>query len=470
MQELELMDETSSLVEGTQTPVHTEVKEPGKEPLHGSLLTDPGTFAGHLESMSDAPGWLKERKAQAWETFVSLPMPRRKDEAWRFSRTRALSLEGYRFESQRSPSSDNFRALLTAPRFVDDFAGRLIFADDHEIGRSAMADELRARGVIFTSLKEALRRHDDRIQEHLLAHLPELGSQKFEALHTAFLSNGTFLYVPRGVEIALPFVVRHWATDDGSAVFPHTIVVTEENTRVNLVEIFGSADSATRHFVCGAASIIAGKGSQVSYNAVQDWNLKTLSFHLNSVVAGQDSNVKTVMLNLGSHMTRNEQHTRIVGAGSSVENFSLSVATGSQQFDQRTLQTHSAPNARSNLLYKNVLLDDARTVFSGLIRVDPNAQQTDAYQTNRNLLLSESAEANSLPGLEILADDVKCSHGATTGRLDPEHLFYLQTRGIPKRLAQQLLFFGFFEEIIGKLDNEELREKLGRLIQRKFHN
>ena len=464
------MDETASLVEVPQAPVQAEVKANGKEPLQGSLLTDPGTFAGHLESMPDGPCWFRERKDQAWETFVSIPMPDRKDEAWRFSRTRALSLEGYRFEPHPSPSSDDFGALLTAPRFVDDFAGRLIFADDHEIGRSAMTDELRARGVIFTSLKEALRRHDHKIQEHLLAHLPELGSQKFEALHTAFLSNGTFLYVPRGVEIALPFVVRHWATDDGSAVFPHTIVVTEENTRVNLVEIFSSADSATRHFVCGAASIIAGKGSQVSYNAVQDWNLNTLSFHLNSVLAGQDSNVKTVMLNLGSYMSRNEQHTRIVGAGSSVENYSLSVATGSQQFDQRTLQTHSAPNARSDLLYKNALLDDARTVFSGLIRVDPNAQQTDAYQTNRNLLLSESAEANSLPGLEILADDVKCSHGATTGRLDPEHLFYLQTRGIPKRLAQQLMFFGFFEEIVGKLENEKLREKLRQLIQRKFHD
>ncbi|MGE9289984.1 MAG: SufD family Fe-S cluster assembly protein, partial [Puniceicoccales bacterium] len=139
-----------------------------------------------------------------------------------------------------------------------------------------------------------------------------------------------------------------------------------------------------------------------------------------------------------------------------------------QEFDQRTLQIHNAPNAVSDLLYKNALMDYSRTIFSGLIKVAKNAQQTDAYQTNRNLLLNETAQANSLPGLEIEANDVKCSHGATTGQLDRDELFYFLQRGIPKVTAQQLMVFGFFEEVIEQFDNEELEENLRELIRGKF--
>ena len=146
----------------------------------------------------------------------------------------------------------------------------------------------------------------------------------------------------------------------------------------------------------------------------------------------------------------------------------LTVAQGAQEFDQRTLQSHQAPHTSSNLLYKNALLDQARTIFSGLIIVDPDAQKTDAYQSNRNLLLSDDAEANSLPGLEIQANDVRCTHGATSGHVDEEQMFYLESRGIPPVVARELLVFGFFEEVLNKLENEELHAVLRELIQTKF--
>jgi Fe-S cluster assembly protein SufD len=148
--------------------------------------------------------------------------------------------------------------------------------------------------------------------------------------------------------------------------------------------------------------------------------------------------------------------------------YSLNVPTADQLFDQRTLQTHIAPNSRSNLLYKNALQDDSKTIFSGLIIVEENAQQTDAYQTNNNLLLSDKAEANSLPGLEIKANDVKCSHGATSGQIDDSNIFYFLARGIPRKKAEELLVFGFFEEIIEKFAQEELRDYIRELLENKL--
>jgi Fe-S cluster assembly protein SufD len=146
----------------------------------------------------------------------------------------------------------------------------------------------------------------------------------------------------------------------------------------------------------------------------------------------------------------------------------LTVATGSREFDQRTLQVHQAPNTKSDLLYKNALFDTARTIFSGLIIVDQDAQKTDAYQSNRNLMLSDEAEANSLPGLEIQANDVRCTHGATTSRIDPEQEFYFLSRGIPRKSAHELLIFGFFEEVLNRLESEELHAALRSLIQSRF--
>ena len=158
--------------------------------------------------------------------------------------------------------------------------------------------------------------------------------------------------------------------------------------------------------------------------------------------------VKNLAVNIGAERARFENQTRIEGTGADVKMYSLTVAEESQEFDQRTFQTHNAGNAVSDLLYKNALLDKSRTIFSGLIKVAEGAQQTDAYQTNRNLLLDPTAEANALPGLEILANDVKCSHGATTGNVDRRELFYMMQRGIAKRDAMKLMVFGFFEEVI----------------------
>ena len=182
----------------------------------------------------------------------------------------------------------------------------------------------------------------------------------------------------------------------------------------------------------------------------------------------RDARILALNVHLGGRQARHESHSRLIGPGAHSEMLALTVAQGTQEFDQRTLQTHQAPHTSSNLLYKNALLDSARTIFSGLIVVEPDAQKTDAYQSNRNLMLSDTAEANSLPGLEIQANDVRCSHGATTSRLDPEQEFYLLARGIPKAQAAELLLFGFFEKVLGEIPHEGLYQTIRALIQTKL--
>lgn len=341
----------------------------------------------------------------------------------------------------------------------------LTFANNRSTG--ATAPGALPHGVIVTTLAEAVRKHADLLKAHFMAQPQRLGSEKFAALHTALVADGVFIYVPRGVELPAPIVVRHLAAGAGSAVFPHTLVVAEENTRVTVVDLFASADSAA-HFAVGANDLYAGHGAQLTYVAAQNWSGDSLSFQLNSTVVRRDARVLSLNLHLGGRRSRHESLSQLQAPGAFSEMLALTVAQGAQEFDQRTLQIHQAPDTKSDLLYKNALLDQARTIFSGLIIVDPDAQRTDAYQSNRNLMLSDEAEANSLPGLEIQANDVRCTHGATTGRVDAEQMFYLESRGITAPVARELLTFGFFEEVLNRLADEGLHHNLRELIRTKF--
>jgi len=420
----------------------------------------PEAFAAHLASLPPLPAWWIERKRAAYGRFASLPMPARTDESWRFSNLGALTLDGFTLPAAAS-------AAPHSPIGIQQ-AARLVFANNRLVSRDEPAADLARQGVIVDSLHNALRQHGDLVREHLLAQPQRLGSAKFAALHEAFLADGAFIHVPQGVELALPVAVSHHAAGAGAAVFPHTLVVVGENARATVVEYFGSAEDHDDHLACGANDLYAGPGAQLTYVGKQDWSDRTLSFQLNSTVVRRDARVQSLNLHLGARQARHESLSQLAAPGAFSEMLALTAAHGAQEFDQRTLQIHQAPDTKSDLLYKNALLDTAKTVFSGLIVVDPDAQRTDAYQSNRNLMLSDDAEAHSLPGLEIQANDVRCTHGATSSRIDPEQEFYLQSRGIGRQQADELLTFGFFEEVLSRLTNDELHDALRALIQDKF--
>ncbi len=425
-----------------------------KSPI-GAFTAD--LFNSHLASIAAAPAWWLERKRAAYATFASLRLPKRGDEAWRFSSTADLTLDGF------APLSATNTTL--APLAVENVAS-LTFVNNTAL-RGALSVSKLPAGVIVTTLSEAAVKHADLLKAHFMAQPQKLGSEKFAALHTAFVGDGAFIYVPRGVEVPAPILVQHIAAGAGAAVFPHTLVIAEENSKVSVVDTFVSADPVAQ-FACGANDLYAGHGAQLTYIGTQAWSRDTLSFQFNSTIVRRDARVQSLNLHLGARQARHESLSQLQAPGAFSEMLALTVADSAQEFDQRTLQIHQAPNTKSDLLYKNALRDQARTIFSGLIIVDPDAQKTDAYQSNRNLMLSENAEASSLPGLEIQANDVRCTHGATSSRIDPEQEFYLQSRGIAKAMADELLTFGFFEEVLNRLASDELHDALRALIQTQF--
>lgn len=429
-------------------------------------LDDPHVFQLRQEEGTVATDWFREAQQSAWSRYLELPAPTPKDEKWRFASLKRLSQLGdYTPAPAAAVEADD---LVQQSRRFQEVSGRIVFADDNLAAEPEIDSALSEKGVIFTTLQNALATVPELVREVFMKESPELGSEKYEALHVAMLRNGAFLYVPDDVEISAPFVVYNWARGDRLALFPHTLFVAGKHAKASLIEFQESASPETDNLVIANAHLHAGDGANPQHTIVQNWNLNTMSFQLNTNNAQGDTVAKSTLINIGSAQARQEVHGKIYGSGSNVEMYALNVPKGTQEFDQRTLQTHIASKSRSDLLFKNALMDKARTIFSGLIIVEDEAQETDAYQTNNNLMLSETAEANSLPGLEIKANDVKCSHGATTGRIDESELFYFLARGIPRTKAQELMVYGYFEEILGKIDNEELTEYVRELVQHKF--
>lgn len=436
-------------------------------PPTSSALADEASLHQRLAEWSDAPSWLIDAKQSAFVRFQAAPAPTRGQEAWRFADVKGRSLDGWKLPAADGPAEQG--DLLARTGALPHAAGRAVFVDDQLITWTPPAPELAAQGVIFAPLADAIANDDGRLQKLLLEE-PEigLGSAKFEALNFALARNGIVLFVPPGVELDHPFLVTYLSRQSGTATFPRTVFVAGANSRSELVERFLSADESAPYFVCSQATVVAEAGAKARHVIIQEENLATVSFHLQNSHAHRDAELKTFAFQLGAALARYENHAHLHGAGANLEMSALAVASGTQELDARTFQSHHAPHTRSDLLFKHVLLDEARTIFAGLIRVDEDAQQTDAYQSNRNLLLDPRAETNSLPGLEILANDVRCTHGSTTGQLDPEQIFYLRARGLPPEVAHHLLTLGFLEEIVARLDDDELTELLHAAVEAKF--
>jgi Fe-S cluster assembly protein SufD len=414
----------------------------------------------------DLPAWFRQQREQGWREFSALPTPTRKDQAWRFSNVGALDLSPYRFGN--APSDDEQAEILERSTVLNGKAGRLIFANDQLLERDAVSESLRKAGVVFQPLERALIEHQDLVRKHFMAQPAALGSGKFAALHRAQVRAGAFLYVPRGVEIDLPIEIFHWLTEENAAVFPHLLLVADELSKVTVIEHFRSLDKTASGFACGVNDLIVGRGATVKYVCAQHWNESVTAMQINATTVERDASAMSLNLHLGGSYSRFESLSRLIGEGARSDLLAVAVALRKQEFDARTLQDHVSPHTASDLLYKNALSDRARTTFGGLIRVEPHAHFTDAYQKVRNLLLSDDAEANSMPGLEILADNVRCSHGATSGQIEEEELFYLRTRGIPIRTAQRLIASGFLTEVIQRLDEDMIAAQLARLIEEKF--
>jgi Fe-S cluster assembly protein SufD len=311
----------------------------------------------------------------------------------------------------------------------------LVFVNDELVHVESHLPE----GVICLPLAEALVSHSDLVQAHFMKQETRLGSAKFAALHEASLTNGLFVHVSDKVEVEGTIEVHHWIAGENTIIFPHTLIVTGKSSKVRVVDIFRSADDSQPGLAIAFNDLCAGPNSKLDYIAIQAFNEVTRVIQINETAAFRDASTTGFILNTGGSWARNESLSRLEGSGSRSDMLSVSIASHEQEYDQRTFQHHVSPGAYSDLLYKNSLYDDSRTIFSGLIFVDKDAHHTDAYQTCRNLLMSDTCEANSMPGLEINADQVKCSHGSTSSQISDEEIFYHRSGQCPPTHRPRLL-------------------------------
>ncbi|MGI8485895.1 MAG: Fe-S cluster assembly protein SufD [Thermomicrobiales bacterium] len=446
-----------------------------------TLNVDPATLTGFsreaVEALSQAknePQWVLDARLAAWEVYESLPFPTRQDEEWRRTDLRRLKLDrfapfagvdqrvGRLADLQQGGTEDH--SLQFGER---EHRAGIVVSNDSGTAYFEVDPDVTAKGVIYEDLDTAIREHADLVKQYFMTEAVPTNFGKFEALHAAFWQTGAFLYVPKGVTVDLPFRSFAQVQAKGAATFTHSLVVVEENAEAFYVEAFQSETQDEPAFTSGVVELILRNDAKLRYVQVQDWGRHVFNFMTERAILGRDAELKSLQVTLGSKFTKNSIGSRMQGENSKAEMLGIFFGDGDQFFDHHTWQMHESPFATSDLEFKGAMKENSRSVYSGLIKVYEGAQRTDAYQQNRNLVLSRNARADSIPNLEISANDVRCTHGATVSQVEDEHMFYLQSRGIPRAEAQKLIVEGFFRPVIDRIPVEEIQDFLQGAIAAK---
>lgn len=416
----------------------------------------------HLSAAKNEPDWMRDFRLRAWQIFESLPMPTLRDEEWRRTDIRRLILENL------SPYGAAGGASVPSPlRLEGNVAGTIIHQNSDTIERT-VSEDLARQGVIFTDLDTALREHPDLVRRSFMTQAVTPDYNKFTALNAAFWSGGTFLYVPRQVEIALPLRALYTLTAGGAGLFTHTLIVVEPGARLTYIEEYAAAPLTSQALNAGVVEIILSQNAHFTFIGVQDWPSGMYDISTARAVMERDSRLDWLAVGTGAGITKANIEAGMTGPGATTQMLGMVWGHGASHTDLHTVQDHIAPHTTSDLLYKNALTDSSRSVFSGRIRVEKGAQGTDAYQANRNILLSEKASSFPSPNLEIEANEVRCTHGASVGKVDEDQLFYLMARGLPRAAATRMIVEGFFEEVLQREPADSIRDNLRDLMVRKL--
>ncbi len=415
-----------------------------------------------LSRLKGEPDWMLEKRLAAWERYEQTPAPLgRRGDLGILQRVARYHFDQLMPYVANGHSGNGHAALPTWE------SGLLVQQNASVIARE-LDPALAAKGVILTDLDTAVREHADLVKQYFMTGVTS-ADNKYAALHGAFWSGGLFLYIPRNVMVDKPVLARYLIDQAGGTNFAHTLIIAESGSQLVYIEetISSLPEGATALFN-GAAEIFAKAGAHVQFNSVQDFGPGVYNLTNKRGVPEKDAYIHWIVADLGADTTFANLGTTLAGSGSNGDIVGVLFATGDQHIQIHTLSDHEALSTSADTYFKGVVDDQARVDFEGLIKVAHGAQQTNSYLSDHTLLLSDAARSEAIPSLEIAANDVHASHGATTGQIDAEQLFYLMCRGVPEADARRLIVQGFFEPVLDKIPSAELRARLRQSIVRKL--
>lgn len=414
----------------------------------------------------EEPRWLADRRKEAFSAYEELLDEPLDAEEFKRVDLRAFRPDQYQLVTSRdgSTATDSIGTLMQGRA---EFGGAVIHVDGAAV-QSTISKALSDQGVLFGDLSDLLVSHREVLEPHFMTRGVEPDADRFAAWHAAFWTGGTVLYVPRNVSVDVPLYSLISLSVEGAADFGHTLVILEEGASATLLEETASADPSTDGLHVGAVELLVAPGAQLRYVQLQNWNSQVRHFARQVGRVGRDATLQWTVGGLGSRLAHIHQHVHLDGAGASAQVNAVNFATDRQVLSYYTQQSHHAVSTQSDLLYKEVCRDRSRMVWRGMIRVDKPAQKTDGYQRNDALMLSRDARADAIPGLEIEADDVRCTHGATAGRVDDEQIFYCMCRGLSRYEAMHIIVEGFFAEVYDRIPVELVRDTLRQAVERKL--
>ena len=419
-----------------------------------------------LSAHLNEPQWMLDLRLKAFEVFEATPMPTINDEAWRRTNLRRLKLNKIGPSVNGAGSAE----ALTIPdhlgaQLTEDEAGGVLVQIDGVTQRYEYSEALKAQGVIFCDMSTAVAEHPELVQKYFMTEAVPVEDGKFAAMHGAFWRGGTFVYVPKNVKAAAPLHSALWSAS--GRTFTHTLVVVEEGAEVIFVDEYESAKGEGEALHNGVIELLVRDNANLTYVSLQDFATNLWQFTHERGRVGRDGKLQWVTSLMGTRLSKAFQTIELDAQGAYAQMSGLFFTEGRQHFDLDTQQNHNAADTVSDLLYKGALKEKSRTVWQGMIKALPDSQRIDGFQANRNLLLDREARADSIPGLEIEADDVACTHASTIGKLQPEEIFYLESRGITTEEAKHILVEGFFDPIMQRIPFEGVRDRIAERVLQK---
>lgn len=424
-----------------------------------------------LSRRKGEPEWMLAKRLQAWEVYEQTPAPLgRRGDLGTLRLLSTLKFQELKISGTGESGSPQPPAA-SAPGLTPEHSALLV-QRNAEVVQVELADSLRQQGVVLCDLESAVRTHPDLVQQHFLTTCVPVGSDRYTALHAAFWSGGIFLFIPRGVEIEAPILTRIHIDAAGSAIFAPTLIIAEEQSSVRFVQELDSpqeseGEDRRASLLHSIVEIHTGSAARVEFSNLQDLGQHIWHITHKNAVHAKDGSTTWVLADLGSKVMLSQIGVDLLGDGTAGELVGVFFADREQRYVIKTLSHHNALNTNAETLVHGVLTDTARVEFDGMIRIEPGAQYTASFLSDHTLLLSNDCRAESIPGLEIGANEVSASHGATTGKIDEEQLFYLMVRGIARPEAERIVVQGFFEPVLQRIPLENLRMRLRRsIIQR----